>query len=104
MTFSVLQGFHELWTENEAHVPVDLPILVIAGTEDPVGGRTTTIQDLITRYMSHGHLAISYRFYAGGRHEILNEVEKDQVHRDVGHWLTQTLDRSCSSGSLPEPI
>ena len=34
-----------------------------------------------------------YRFYAGGRHEILNEAEKDRVHRDVGHWLRQILDR-----------
>ena len=45
-------------------------------TDDPVGGMTT-IQDLITRYMAHGHLVLEYRFSAGGRHEILNEPEKD---------------------------
>jgi hypothetical protein len=78
---------------NESRVPVDLPILIIAGTDDPVGGRTRTIQNLITRYMWRGHLALAYRFYAGGRHEILNEAEKDQVHRDVGLWLAQVLDR-----------
>ena len=32
-------------------------------------------------------------FYADGRHEILNEREKDDVHRDVGHWLAWVLDR-----------
>jgi alpha-beta hydrolase superfamily lysophospholipase len=42
--------------------------------------------------MRQGHLALDYRFYAGGRHEILNEAEKDRVHRDVGHWLSQILD------------
>ena len=42
--------------------------------------------------MKEGHLSLDYRFYAGGRHEILNEPEKDRVHRDIGHWLTQTLD------------
>jgi alpha-beta hydrolase superfamily lysophospholipase len=94
MAYSVLKGFHGLWLPGkESRVPVDLPILIIAGTDDPVGSKTRTIQALITRYMSQGHLALAYRFYAGGRHEILNEAEKDRGHRDVGHWLSQILDR-----------
>ena len=94
MSYSVFKGFHDLWLpENESRIPIDLPILIIAGTDDPVGGMTSTIQDLITRYMRQGHLALAYRFYAGERHEILNEAEKDQVHRDVGLWLAQVLDR-----------
>lgn len=93
MTYSVIKGLHGLWlSENESRIPVDLPILLIAGTDDPVGGKTVTIQGLITRYMTNGHRALEYRFYAGGRHEILNEAEKDCVHRDIGHWLTQILD------------
>ena len=94
MTYSVIKGFHDLWLpENEARVPLDLPILFIAGAEDPVGGKTQTIQVLITRYMNHGHRALEYRFYAGGRHEIFNEVEKDSVHRDIGKWISSILDR-----------
>lgn len=94
MTYSVIKGFHDLWLpENESRIPLDLPILVIAGTEDPVGGKTVTIQGLITRYMEHGHRALDYRFYQGGRHEIFNEAEKETVHRDIGHWLTHVLDR-----------
>jgi alpha-beta hydrolase superfamily lysophospholipase len=63
-----------------------------AGAEDTVGGKTATIQNLITRYMKQGHRALAYRFYAGGRHEILNDTGKDRVHRDVGHWLSQVPD------------
>jgi alpha-beta hydrolase superfamily lysophospholipase len=93
MMYSVLTGFHDLWLpENETRVPAQLPILIVAGTNDPVGAKTVSIQGLITRYMRHGHLALQYRFYAGGRHEIFNEAEKDRVHRDIGHWLTQILD------------
>ena len=93
MTYSVIKGFHDLWLpDNESRIPVDLPILLIAGTDDPVGAKTSTIQELITRYRKQGHLRLDYRFYAGGRHEILNEPEKDRVHRDIGHWLTHTLD------------
>ena len=94
MTYSVLKGFHGLWLPGEeSRVPSDLPILIIAGTDDPVGGKTRTIQDLITRYMNQGHRALDYHFYAGGRHEILNDAEKDRAHRDIGHWLSQILDR-----------
>jgi alpha-beta hydrolase superfamily lysophospholipase len=68
MTFSVLNGFHSLWLpENESRIPHDLPVLLIAGTDDPIGAKTTTIQDLITRYMRQGQLELEYRFYAGGR-------------------------------------
>jgi alpha-beta hydrolase superfamily lysophospholipase len=94
MTYSVIKGFHDLWLpENETRVPVDLPILMVAGTADPVGGGTQTIQGLITRYMKHGHRALEYRFYPGGRHEIFHEAEKDDVHRDIGLWLTSILNR-----------
>ncbi|WP_419402549.1 alpha/beta fold hydrolase [Mycobacteroides abscessus] len=92
MTYSVIKGFHSLWEPgNESRIPSELPILVIAGSEDPVGGRTETIQRLITRYMAEGHRSLAYRFYAGGRHEILNEPEKDRVHRDIGRWLDGVL-------------
>lgn len=94
MTYSVIKGFHDLWlAQNESRIPAELPILIIAGTDDPVGGKTVTIQGLITRYMKEGHLALDYQFYNGGRHEIFNEAEKDRVHREIGHWLAKVVDR-----------
>ena len=94
MTYSVIKGFHDLWlAPNESRIPAALPILIIAGTDDPVGGKTVTIQGLITRYMKQGHLDLDYRFYDGGRHEIFNEAEKGRVHRDIGHWLATVVDR-----------
>ena len=94
MTYSVIKGFHDLWvSNNESRIPPELPILVIAGTDDPVGGKTVTIQGLINRYMEEGHLVLAVRFYPGGRHEIFNEPEKEVVHRDIGHWLRKVVDR-----------
>jgi len=93
MTYSVIKGFHDLWLpENESRVPADLPILIIAGTDDAVGEKTRSVQDLITRYMRLRHRSLGYRFYAGGRHEIFNEPEKGRVQRDVGHWLSQIVE------------
>jgi alpha-beta hydrolase superfamily lysophospholipase len=100
MTYSVIKGFHDLWLPGkESRVPLDLPILILAGMEDPVGGNTRTIQRLITSYMSSGHRTLSYRFYAGGRHEILNDAERDPVHRDAGNWLHDILDARADVSS-----
>ncbi|ALX14195.1 hypothetical protein P350_21720 [Burkholderia cepacia JBK9] len=94
MLYSVLEGFHSLWIpEHESRIPVDLPILVIAGTRDPVGDNTLSIQSLISRYMRHGHLALAYRFYPGDRHEILNDHDRNLVHQDIDAWLDGVLRR-----------
>jgi alpha-beta hydrolase superfamily lysophospholipase len=94
MTYSVLKGFHDLWLrEQESRIPIDLPILIIAGTDDPISRRTSSIQDLITRYMEQGHRTLAYYFYGEGRHEILNDACRERVHRDIGHWLSHILNR-----------
>ena len=51
------------------------------------------VQSLVTRYMSPGQLELGCRFYSRAHHEILNQSEKDQVHRDIAHWLIHVLDR-----------
>ncbi|AOK29663.1 MULTISPECIES: alpha/beta fold hydrolase [Burkholderia] len=94
MMYSVAEGFRNLWiTQNESRIPIDLPILIVAGTRDPVGASTHSIQSLITRYMKQGHLALAYRFYPGDRHEILNDRNKDLVHYDIASWLGAVLNR-----------
>src|SRR6516162_8247037 len=55
MMYGVLLGLSQLWTpENERRIPTDLPIFVMCGTRDPVGGMTTTVQALIKRYKTNG--------------------------------------------------
>ncbi len=94
MSYSVFEGFRNLWIpENESRIPVDLPVLVVVGTADLVGGNTISVQALIARYMRRGHLALAYRFYPGDRHEILNGFNKDLVQRDIGAWLEDVLER-----------
>lgn len=100
MTYSVLDGFRSLWIpEHESRIPPDLPLLVVAGTRDPVGAHTISIQALIARYMQQGHLALAYRFYPGDRHEILNDRNRDLVHRDIEGWLDSVL-----RGRQHEPV
>jgi alpha-beta hydrolase superfamily lysophospholipase len=95
MMYGVLLGLSQLWTpENERRIPKDLPIFILCGTRDPVGGMTTTVQALIDRYQHNGVRDLSHIFYNGVRHEPMNDFSRDQFHADVVTWLEQHLPHS----------
>ncbi len=85
----MLVGCAETWTDDaEARVPSDLPVLVTGGNEDPVGGGTGApgAHALASRWRDHG-VDVDERFYEGGRHEILNEFNRDEVMADLVDWI-----------------
>lgn len=65
----------------------DLPVLLVAGDADPVNDGLRGIEFLAARWHEAGVRRIDRRIYPGGRHEMLNEINRDQVTRDVIHWL-----------------
>ncbi len=92
MTLEFLKGAIKIWTpENEALIPNDLPMLVFSGALDPVGGNTLGVKALVDRYVENGVQEITLKFYEGGRHEMLNETNRDEVHQDVLAWLEAHL-------------
>jgi len=85
-----LYGFAETWEPaNEARVPVTLPILIFSGERDPVGEEMASVKDLAGRYRSRGARDLKVTFYPEGRHEMLNELNRDEVMRDVIGWLRE---------------
>lgn len=90
LAYEFLKGLRELWKpEKEARIPKALPILVISGDQDPVGGNTLGITPLLERYKSMGVQNMTHKFYRDARHEILNETNRDEVQRDVLAWLNK---------------
>jgi hypothetical protein len=95
MMYGVLQGILQLWTpENERRIPKDLPILIVCGTRDPVGGMITSVRALIERYQQYGVKDLSHIFYEGARHEPLNDFCREQMHVDVLGWLDGHLGKT----------
>ena len=84
----IFQGFADFRDPaREARIPKTLPVLIIQGSLDPVGGNLKGTQALIDRYRALGVSRISHKFYEGARHEVLNETNREQVTRDVLDWL-----------------
>lgn len=83
-----LRGWGEAWKpENDATVPRDLPVLIFSGALDPVGENTKAVQALADRYRALGLRDVEVAFYPEGRHEMLNELNRDEVERDVVAWF-----------------
>jgi len=61
----------------------DLPVYLFSGSEDPVGQQLSGVRKLIERYKKAGMRNISYDFYEGGRHEMLNEVNRGEVRTNL---------------------
>lgn len=75
--------------ENMKKISNDLPVYIIYGTDDPVGSYGKTVENLYNIYKANGIKNIEKTAYEGGRHEILNETNKEQVENDILSWLAK---------------
>jgi alpha-beta hydrolase superfamily lysophospholipase len=69
----------------------DLPIYLFSGSEDPVGQELEGVRALIGRYRKAGVRNVSHDFYEGGRHEMLNELNRGEVRTKLLVWLSTVL-------------
>lgn len=76
---------------NLSFVPKDLPIYIFSGEKDPVGKCGKGVINLYNRYKNYGIKDVTYKLYKDGRHEMLNEINRDEVMKDVVDWLNKQI-------------
>jgi len=64
-----------------------LPILIISGDHDPVGGSGREINHLTAIYKKWGYNRISSKLYVDCRHELLQELNSAEVMEDILTWI-----------------
>jgi len=69
----------------------DLPVLFIAGEADPVGGWGKSVRQVEAKFRAAGVRDVEARYYPGMRHEVLNELGREQVWQDVLDWIEKKL-------------
>ncbi|NPC42130.1 alpha/beta fold hydrolase [Nocardioides sp. zg-1230] len=74
-----------------AGVRHDLPLLIASGSDDPLAGGGQLVEVLGQRYRDAGLVDVTVKLYDGARHEILNEINRDEVTTDVLAWLDAHL-------------
>jgi len=76
-------------------IPGDLPILITGGSDDPVGGEDG-MGKLMMHYAQTLHSRLTLKLYPEGRHEMLNEINRDEVTRDWLDWVDRTVGRKST--------
>ena len=80
-------------SENYANMNRDFPILLISGDKDPVGDMGEGVKWVYEMYKSLGFSDINISLYKDGRHEILNDVKRQDVINEIIEWLNNHI--SC---------
>ncbi len=70
----------------------DMPVLVFSGSEDPVGENERGVRRLLDAYARQKFAKVDHKFYVGGRHEMLNETNRDEVMTDIVVWANGVVD------------
>ena len=76
---------------NLAKMNKDLPVYFMSGDKDPVGGDGVQVAKVYSMFVRAGMKDVFYKFYKDGRHEMLNELNKDEVYADVLEWLNSKI-------------
>ena len=67
------------------------PIYFMSGDADPVGENGKGVTRAYDAFCRAGLHDVTLRLYPGGRHEMLNELNKDVVYKDILNWLNEKL-------------
>lgn len=84
------RGFKAISKSDYKKLRKDLPLLIISGADDKVGGDGKLVKKLDAKYRKLG-LNPTLKLYEGARHEILNEINKTEVYEDVINFVKSCL-------------
>ena len=85
------RGLRNLNPKNLRTMEKDVPIRLFSGANDPVGACGEGVKATVSELKAAGIADVTYQLYEGGRHEMLNETERETVWADLVKWLEAKL-------------
>ncbi|MGY5883494.1 alpha/beta fold hydrolase [Modestobacter lacusdianchii] len=74
-----------------ADLPGGLPVLLLSGQRDPVGGVDAAQVTALAGLLRERGLPVEQHVYPDARHEVFNETNRDEVVADLLRWLDTRL-------------
>ena len=74
-------------------VPLSMPIYLLSGSMDPVGDYGKGVKEVYKTLKKTGHKNVTMKIYEDARHEIFNEINRDEVHSDIIAWLDEITEK-----------
>lgn len=94
-----LNGFYNLFDtihyinqpEHIDAIPKKLPLLFVSGEDDPVGNYGAGVKKAYETYVQAKITDVTMKLYPDDRHEILNELDRENVYEDIYRWMQNYL-------------
>lgn len=78
--------------KNIRRLPPEVPVFFVSGDDDPVGHYGEDVKALCQLYKEAGMKHVDMKLYPGDRHELLNELDYEQVQADILSFIEAQLD------------
>ncbi len=75
-------------------IPLSMPIFLISGSMDPVGDYSKGVKEVYRMLKKTGHKNVTMKIYEGARHEILNEINREEVYADIIEWINAETEKN----------
>lgn len=86
----MLTGIRYIQTSDALNVmKKDLPVFFVAGEDDPVGAYGKGVAQAAKAFENAGMRDVKLKLYPLCRHEILNEINADQIYEDLAAWMEE---------------
>jgi len=88
----MMKGIHYIeQKQNLSAMDKNLPVFFIAGGDDPVGSYGKGVRQAAEAFQKTGMTDVKTKIYPLCRHEILNEINKEDVYEDVLSWIESKI-------------
>lgn len=88
----MMGGLQYIWkSENLNRMNKAMPVYFMSGDMDPVGDYGKGVKKVYERFKKVGMRDVQIKLYPQGRHEMLNELNKDEVYTNVLNWLESKI-------------
>lgn len=68
-----------------------LPVFLMSGAQDPVGEKGRGVKRVYKALKQAGLLDVSFKLYPEARHELLHEINREEVFRDIEVWIRERI-------------
>lgn len=83
---SFFKGIMKMYGKDALNINKKLPIFIAVGGDDPVSNKAKNAEKLYKFYLGLG-CNVKYKVYDGARHEIMNEINREEVYSDMVQFI-----------------
>ncbi|MCL2529820.1 MAG: lysophospholipase [Coriobacteriia bacterium] len=88
---ALLKAYHHVNAKNWGQQIPNVPVLIVAGSADPTSGNGKGPMHFTEQLTKTGHKQVELRLFNHARHELINELNHQEIYTFLGNWINQQV-------------